>query len=119
MVDSSVGNRQLTSAPQIATQDQIPNATSGLHSADRPTRAPVTSDSPNHKENSQMPQQTKADRSAAAKKGAATRKKNEAKSTGADARAAANSTAQAAMNTGKAAATSVKKAAEAVAKRTP
>jgi hypothetical protein len=36
-----------------------------------------------------MAQQTKADRSAAAKKGAATRKKNEAKSTGGDAKGVA------------------------------
>jgi hypothetical protein len=64
-----------------------------------------------------MTAQTKADRSAAAKKAAATRAKNEAKSSGDDLKRAADSAGKAAKDLGKTAVDTAGKAAKAVASR--
>jgi hypothetical protein len=61
----------LTFAPQVAKEDRYPIATSGLHSMGKPWNPSPAQVITQPQGDSHMAQQTKADRSAAAKKGAA------------------------------------------------
>lgn len=64
-----------------------------------------------------MATQTKAERSAAAKKAAATRKRNEVKTSGSDLKKATGSAANAAKDLGSAAAGAAKSTAKSISKR--